>query len=1518
MLLVNQVFFMTFLSTSNIKQVFSKLSFILTISLLFTQYSFAELSKKQVLIESVNDLKISDMTSGAKDNTQNLTLIASGNKFDLILEPNTGLLKKFTQSSTSTQILYKGKIKGNDDSWVRLSAIDGIYAGAVFDGKELFIVDSAGTIRESLSVSQLERFDALPSDTQIIYKASDITNTGVCGLEQHNHTNSNFNYQEFVEDLTLMAASSATRQLEVALVADYPFNQDYNGNAEQRMLLEMNMVDGIFSEQVNVNLSIVSTEVLAQGILNVTDPVDLVYDFRDYVFNEIGNPGVTHLFTGNNLDSNVLGIAFVAELCSSYGVGLSQNYGSSTFLVVAHELGHNFGAPHDNQSGSVCSSTPGNRLMNPGINGSDQFSDCSLTQMNAHIDFVNSRTGGSCVVDFQPIIAPAISSVADLNATVGFAYNYDADNTIAVSGSAPISYTLDTFPTGMSITQEGLISWTPTAQQVGSNTVQITVSNSAGSDSQTFDVFVWEAISADLDVLDFNTSAPSSYGSEEDTVNNGIVTIENGGATLAMSGNRWQQVSFQYEITENTILEFEFRSTVEAEIQGIGFDNDLANSAANTFSVFGTEVWGIQDYRYNGDGEFEQFTIPVGQYYTGEMQYLFFVLDHDIAEPTGNAYFKNIKVYEGELSVEVTFPDALDGNVVPAAEIISVEAVISNDSNLALESVEFSLDQETWLTATDIDGTYHLDEFGPVDVGSGEIYVRLNGTTIQTVAYTAALRPSEEVGYYFVNPNWVGTEVNIYGLVDNTSIVIEGISQVLNSGDLLTHTIAAQGEYISADKVFSVGTEANGLDLPVPTSFMGLNFANPHVRDTHFYYMLSPEFDASATVRVGANTFNVSLIAGVVSALDAGTNNKVSAATISADQPIVVSHASNRDGDAYPLHPASNDLSGIRSSRTYIAATENDTSVSVYTSDGDIETFTLDAGEQAESIQRGSATQGLGNALRVIADKPVAAIQHADGDGIESTTYWSTEHFAGDYVVPVDSQYLAIVCHTQSIITFNDNAGIELAETSCTPNGNFPGKVYFEDLAAGSTISATQPVYVMYETESFSDEHNLLGFSGLVDLVTLSYRGLAQGTEITTEVDFVAQATVNPNANTEISSVEFSLDQQTWFVSDFADGMYQYNFGQQAPGQFTLYARVNNSVISSITFAVVPAQPTFEFGYYFIDQKWVNEEVTIYAITDDTNLLVNGNTMSLNKNESLSYSIAFQGELISSNVQFSVGTSSDAFDLPVPVKFMGTQFIVPNIRKTNYYNLLSPDADTNVDVHVGLNSYTIALTAGEVYTFSTKDIDGASGRIESVLPILVSHSTVEKSDSYPVPPTSNELWGVRTKFAYVTAFEDNTNVSVYAETGEMESFLVNAGEVVAATIGSNASEGQGSALRIVSDNPIAAVQLGDTDGAESTGFWPAEYFSTNFVLPVPTQYVAVVCSVSTTISLYDPSGTLIATETCIANAESPGKAYFGSATDGENIAVGSSLQADDLIYLIYESSEENDERNLAGYNALVD
>ena len=137
----------------------------------------------------------------------------------------------------------------------------------------------------------------------------------------------------------------------------------------------------------------------------------------------------------------------------------------------------------------------------------------------------------------------------------------------------------------------------------------------------------------------------SSYGgSSQDKT--GTVEVRDAGLSLYLEGNRWQKINLPYTVTADTVIEFDFQSTVEGEIIGLGFDNDLNVNSDKSFKVYGTQNWGISNFdTYSGSGV-THFTIPVGQFYTGNFQYLFFINDDDI-NSTSNSFYSNIVVYEG-------------------------------------------------------------------------------------------------------------------------------------------------------------------------------------------------------------------------------------------------------------------------------------------------------------------------------------------------------------------------------------------------------------------------------------------------------------------------------------------------------------------------------------------------------------------------------------------------------------------------------------------------------------------------------------------------------------------------------------------------------------------------------------------------------------------------------------------------------------------------------------------------------
>ncbi len=176
---------------------------------------------------------------------------------------------------------------------------------------------------------------------------------------------------------------------------------------------------------------------------------------------------------------------------------------------------------------------------------------------------------------------------------------------------------------------------------------------------------------------------------------------------------------------------------------------------------------------------------------------------------------------------------------------------------------------------------------------------------------------------------------------------------------------------------------------------------------------------------------------GIAYEVDAGSDNAV-AGRITSDQPIVVAHVATVSGvsrDAYVVPPAATELVGIRSQSVQIAANTDGTAATVYTSDGNSTTYSLNAGEKVAVAIGGNAAQGAGTAVRIVANYPVAAVQYDDGDGNDATSFWPASALAMRYGIPVNAQYLAVAC-LQPGVTLTLFKGNALPETqTCSSSG---------------------------------------------------------------------------------------------------------------------------------------------------------------------------------------------------------------------------------------------------------------------------------------------------------------------------------------------------------------------------------------------------------------------------------------------------------------------------------------------------
>jgi hypothetical protein len=323
-----------------------------------------------------------------------LSFDALGRRFELQLEPHAGLIGAVPNRAAGAAIPYRGRLVGVADSWARIVITDGIPAGLVWDGTDYYALEAPG---DSL----------VGSGGPIAYRLSDaIIEPGAlaCASGPVAATGSSA-FQSVTQNLaqTAQLGDGATSEIIVGAVADYEFTQAVGSGAEAAILTRLSIVDGIFSEQLGVQISVPAVETFTEPddpFGDSTDPQTLLDDVRAYRVSsqERLSPGLTHLYTGRTLNNNTVGIAFTGVLCSNgFGVGLSTGGSSlgSTFeaLVAAHEIGHNFGAPHDGEEGSPCVDTPQTFLMAPTINQSQEFSQCSIQEMQDDI----AAAMGACI-----------------------------------------------------------------------------------------------------------------------------------------------------------------------------------------------------------------------------------------------------------------------------------------------------------------------------------------------------------------------------------------------------------------------------------------------------------------------------------------------------------------------------------------------------------------------------------------------------------------------------------------------------------------------------------------------------------------------------------------------------------------------------------------------------------------------------------------------------------------------------------------------------------------------------------------------------------------------------------------------------------------------------------------------------------------------------------------------------------------------------------------------------------------
>lgn len=173
------------------------------------------------------------------------------------------------------------------------------------------------------------------------------------------------------------------QSLDMQLHADPQYSSIYGSSTNAEIADIINAVNVIYTRDIGIEFAIDSLTALtgSDPFNGVTDAEALVNAYLQYAFQQgYGNSDLSHLFTGREIDGTTVGIAAFGQICVGrpQSVGFSSDLGTSTYLVTAHELGHNLGANHDTE------------LMAPSFPLPAQFSNFSINEVSTFIANNNS------------------------------------------------------------------------------------------------------------------------------------------------------------------------------------------------------------------------------------------------------------------------------------------------------------------------------------------------------------------------------------------------------------------------------------------------------------------------------------------------------------------------------------------------------------------------------------------------------------------------------------------------------------------------------------------------------------------------------------------------------------------------------------------------------------------------------------------------------------------------------------------------------------------------------------------------------------------------------------------------------------------------------------------------------------------------------------------------------------------------------------------------------------------------